>query len=150
METGRKILNLRRDLGFAQKTLVNLSSVTPSALSRIEAGTHQPRATVALRLARELGVTVDYLLDDTAPYPPPEREIVANLPAAQAPEKPGERLDVTRGEKRVLLALRSLDSERRQLLSAILAAPRARVHAALTALGSGKPRKKRVARRSRR
>ena len=46
METGRKILNLRKDLGVQQKTLAGLTAVTPSALSRIEAGVHQPRGQV--------------------------------------------------------------------------------------------------------
>ena len=79
METGRKIMNLRKDRGVAQSSLAEMTSVTPSALSRIEAGIHQPRGSVALRIARELGVTVDYILDGEAPYPPPPMALLENL-----------------------------------------------------------------------
>ena len=71
MKTGRKILNLRRDRGVAQRSLAEMTSVTPSALSRIEAGIHQPKGPVALRIARVLGVSADYILDESVPYPPP-------------------------------------------------------------------------------
>ena len=68
METGRKILNLRKDLGVPQKLLARQTAVTASALSRIEAGIHHPRGLVALRIARELGVTVDYLAEQTVNF----------------------------------------------------------------------------------
>ena len=76
MKTGRKILNLRRDRGVAQRSLAEMTSVTPSALSRIEAGIHQPKGPVALRIARVLGVSADYILDESAPYPPPLEALI--------------------------------------------------------------------------
>ncbi len=138
LDTGRKIMNLRRDLGVQQKSLAELTIVTPSALSRIESGVHQPRSHVALRLARHLGVTVEYLLDDSMPYPPPPREVLANLVDPHLREKPSEKCDVTVREKRLLLALRKLEYERRVLLEAVLAAPRKMVRRVAAQLGAGK------------
>ncbi len=135
METGRKILNLRQDLGVQQKTLAGLTAVTPSALSRIEAGVHQPRGPVALRLARQLGVTVDYLLDDDAPYPPPAREILANLDNLKRDEARSLQMRVTRGEQNLMRALRSLEPERRLLLENALNAPRAKIRWGVFLLG---------------
>ncbi|MEE8142532.1 MAG: helix-turn-helix transcriptional regulator [Planctomycetota bacterium] len=135
METGRKILNLRKDLGVQQKTLAGLTAVTPSALSRIEAGVHQPRGPVALRLARQLGVTVDYLLDDDAPYPPPAREILANLDNLKRDEARSLQMRVTRGEQNLMRALRSLEPERRLLLENALNAPRDKIRLGVFLLG---------------
>lgn len=127
METGRKILNLRKDLGVPQKTLAEMTAVTPSALSRIEAGIHQPRGPVALRIARHLGVTADYLLDNDAPYPPPGREILANISEETAePEEEArnERVLLSHREVQLLDSLRRLEPERRAALEAVLSAPR--------------------------
>ena len=138
METGRKILNLRKDRGYAQKTLADLTAVTPSALSRIESGRHQPRGMVALRLARHLGVTVEYLLDEDAPYPPPARQLLADIQSADIPSPEGSKTvsrDVTEREARLLERLRELDPERRLLLEATLDASRDTVRAAAYFLG---------------
>lgn len=135
METGRKILNLRKDLGVPQKQLAELTAVTPSALSRIEAGIHQPRGPVALRIARHLGVTADYLLDNDAPYPPPGREILANLSGSDSTENRTERAQVSRREAAILEALRSLDTERKCVLEAVLSAARQEVRYAGFLLG---------------
>lgn len=136
METGRKILNLRKDLGVPQKSLAEMTAVTPSALSRIEAGIHQPRGPVALRIARHLGVTADYLLDNDAPYPPPGREILANMGAKSDGEAKTERVLVSSREVTILEAMRKLDSERRVALEAVLASPREEVRFAAYLLGA--------------
>ena len=120
METGRKILNLRKDLGVPQKSLATQTSVTPSALSRIEAGHHQPRGPVALRIARELGVTVDYLLDVEAPYPPPGREILENIKKSSDDETREEKITVSAREKSIIQALRKIEPEQFTLLEATL------------------------------
>ncbi len=120
METGRKILNLRKDLGVPQKSLATQTSVTPSALSRIEAGHHQPRGPVALRIARELGVTVDYLLDSEAPYPPPGREILDNIKKGTEDETRDEKVVVSAREKAIIQALRKIAPEQYILLEATL------------------------------
>ncbi|MGE3163468.1 MAG: helix-turn-helix domain-containing protein [Planctomycetota bacterium] len=137
METGRKILNLRKDLGVPQKTLAEMTAVTPSALSRIEAGIHQPRGPVALRIARHLGVTADYLLDNDAPYPPPGREILANIGSKNDDEAKTERVLVSSREAAILEAMRKLDHERRVALEAVLAGPREEVRFAAYLLGAG-------------
>ena len=140
METGRKILNLRKDLGVPQKTLAEMTAVTPSALSRIEAGIHQPRGPVALRIARHLGVTADYLLDNDAPYPPPARELLANCCETAAPEDEEsrtERILISRREAAVVDSLRRLDNERRALLDAVLNSPREEARFATFLLGAG-------------
>ncbi len=59
MEIGRKILNLRKERNLAQRTLAHDAEVTPSALSRIEAGIHTPKGPAVLQLARILGTTAD-------------------------------------------------------------------------------------------
>ena len=69
METGRKIMNLRRDRSISQQDLARYCNITPSALSKIESGQNSPRGGVIFRIARNLGVTVEYLLDEEIPYP---------------------------------------------------------------------------------
>lgn len=69
MHLGRKILNLRCDRKISQQDLARACDITPSALSKIEAGINSPRATIIWRLAQNLGVTVEFLLDETIPYP---------------------------------------------------------------------------------
>ncbi|MAW76255.1 MAG: hypothetical protein CMJ95_02535 [Planctomycetes bacterium] len=135
METGRKIMNLRKDRGVAQSSLAEMTSVTPSALSRIEAGIHQPRGSVALRIARELGVTVDYILDGEAPYPPPPMALLENLTENPAQQPRDQNIKVSRGEKRLLKALRELTTEERRLLKTILETSNKEVRLALFALG---------------
>jgi len=90
MEIGRKILNLRKDQGVHQRDLAHDSHVTPSALSRIEAGIHTPRGKVTLEIARRLGTTADYVLDETAPYPPP-RHMKSSRTSPIPPRKSREK-----------------------------------------------------------
>ncbi len=134
MDTGRKIMNLRKDRGVAQHSLAAMTSVTPSALSRIEAGIHQPRGPVALRIARELGVTSDYILDDEAPYPPPSSALLKNLKKNSISESRGQTIKVSAREKRIVDSLRSLDSDRHNLIEAVLDADLDTVRTAILAL----------------
>ena len=136
METGRKILNLRKDLGVPQKSLAEQTAVTPSALSRIEAGIHQPRGPVALRIARQLGVTVDYLLDDSAPYPPPAWVMLANLQPKE-PEPHTETVKVSTREKQLLEAVRGMTEEQRVFMESALRSPRRDLRFATSLLKSG-------------
>ena len=69
MQTGRKILNLRCDRKISQQDLARACEITPSALSKIEAGINSPRAPIIWRIAKQLGVTVEYLMDESMPYP---------------------------------------------------------------------------------
>ncbi len=136
MDTGRKILNLRKDLGVPQKNLAHLTEVTPSALSRIEAGIHQPRGPVALRIARHLGVTVDYLLDDNAPYPPPARELLTIIEKEENTEVGTTTEELNEHEKKTLESLRTLSKERLVLLDILLDKPREDVRFAAYILGA--------------
>jgi transcriptional regulator with XRE-family HTH domain len=139
MEIGRKILNLRRDLGVDQRTLARDASVTPSALSRIEAGIHLPRGMSALGFARRLGVTADYMLDETAPYPPPAYEILANLVDTTKDEPKDQPTMVSARELRVVEAFRDLELERKRLLEAALGGTREKVRLAAWLMGAELP-----------
>ena len=68
-------MNLRLDRGVKQQELAEACGLTPAAICKIESGRNQPRGHTALAIARHLGVTVGYLLDESQPYPyqPPPR-----------------------------------------------------------------------------
>ncbi len=124
METGRKILNLRKDCQIPQKTLAVQVSLTPSALSRIESSHHQPRGPVAFKVARILGVTVDYLLDESQPYPAPGRELLKNLERADKDEPRDQSIEIAARERKVLEALRQFNEEEIVMLEALIDASR--------------------------
>ncbi len=67
--TGRKILNIRRDLGIKQQELPKMAGVTPSSMSKIERMEfdRNPRAEVLHGIARALWVTADYFFVVTIP-----------------------------------------------------------------------------------
>jgi len=139
MEIGRKILNLRRDQGVGQRQLADQVSATASALSRIEAGIHEPRGSFALEMSRRLGVTADYILDDNAPYPPPAYEILANLVDTTVSEPRDRPTVVSAREERVVDAFRALELERKRLLESCLGGSRERVRLAAWVLGAELP-----------
>jgi transcriptional regulator with XRE-family HTH domain len=71
--------------GLNQQKLARLSQVSDSEVSRILGGKSQPGLENAFKLARAVGVSLDYLADDALdedpiqrpdPLPPDEREIV--------------------------------------------------------------------------
>jgi DNA-binding XRE family transcriptional regulator len=65
---GSRVRKLREDLGLKQKDLADAVGVAPHTLWRIEAGQHaNPRARVLQGLARELRVSVDFLLGTSTP-----------------------------------------------------------------------------------
>ncbi len=116
MKIGRKILNLRRDRGVAQRSLAEMTSVTPSALSRIEAGIHQPKGPVALRIARVLGVSADYILDESAPYPPPLEALLE----AEIPEESLVVENLNIQEKNLVDTYRTMGPEEKETLRELL------------------------------
>ena len=66
MSLGDKIQRRRRKLGLNQKQLADVSGITQATISRIESGKVKELKSQALkRLAKVLGVTVDYLVDRT-------------------------------------------------------------------------------------
>ena len=122
MDTGRKIMNLRLDRNLTQRDLASACGISPGALSKIETGANNPSAAVLRRLAGALGTAADYLLDDTAPYPPPR----SAHPSTTAGGDPNAVVSarITREERWLLEALRELGAYWRE---AALAIPSARV-----------------------
>ena len=119
MQTGRKILNLRRDRRISQQDLARACKITPSALSKIEAGINSPRANIVWKLAKELGVTVEYLLDEELPYPYSPYTYRQELYAQQVNPHSTIRMEVTREEKAFLEALRNSNHVAREIAMAI-------------------------------
>ena len=103
MQTGRKIMNLRRDRSISQQDLARYCNITPSALSKIESGQNSPRGGVIFRIARNLGVTVEYLLDEEIPYP--YKGLSYRQEAGSGPEPARVRTEISREEKAFLEAL---------------------------------------------
>jgi len=91
-----------------------------------------------MRIARHLGVTVDYILDEHAPYPPPAKDILDNLGDETQEEARNRTVDVSTREERILEGLRKLDFERKLLLEAVLQGHRDDVRFAVFLLGGGK------------
>ena len=107
MRTGRKILNLRHDRSVSQQDLARLCDITPSALSKIEAGINSPRANIIARIAGKLGVTMEYLLDEELPYPYKGFNYRQRLlDDAIDPDSP-VRAEITREERAYIEALRA-------------------------------------------
>ena len=59
---GARIAALRRESGWSQAELAEKLRVSPSAMGMYEQGRREPPVEVLVSLARELGVTVDFLL----------------------------------------------------------------------------------------
>lgn len=66
MTLGEKVKQRRERLGMNQKQLAKASGITQATISRLESGLIKELKSEALkRLARALGVTVDFLVDKT-------------------------------------------------------------------------------------
>lgn len=59
---GLRIAALRREKGFSQTALAGRIQISPSALGMYEQGRREPSGQTLVALARELGVSTDYLL----------------------------------------------------------------------------------------
>lgn len=106
MQTGRKIMNLRRDRSISQQDLARYCDITPSALSKIESGQNSPRGGVIFRIAKNLGVTIEYLLDEEIPYPYKGLSYREENQAEPDPDAPRSRMEVSKEERAFLEALR--------------------------------------------
>lgn len=60
-----KVKNLMTDRDINQKQLAQLSGVTESSVSRYLTSERRPRLDIVVNFAKALGVTTDYLLDDS-------------------------------------------------------------------------------------
>jgi transcriptional regulator with XRE-family HTH domain len=58
---GERVRELRTGRGLSQVKLARACGITPAHLSRVESGSRDPSARLLARLARRLGVSVDYL-----------------------------------------------------------------------------------------
>jgi transcriptional regulator with XRE-family HTH domain len=86
MKLEEKLVNQMRRLSLNGQKLAKVSRVSDSEISRILAGKSRPGLENAFRLARALGVSLDYLADDTLesdplqnadPLTADEREVLA-------------------------------------------------------------------------
>jgi len=119
MQTGRKILNLRCDRKISQQDLAKACNITPSALSKIEAGINSPRAYIVWRIAKKLGVTVEYLLDENMPYPYTGYSYRQDLLSKNQDPQSSVKMEVSREEKAFLEALRKTNQVAREAAYAI-------------------------------
>lgn len=71
---GLRIAALRRESGWSQAELAQRLGISASAVGMYEQGRREPAADILVLLARELGVTVDYLLTGNAARQPQELE----------------------------------------------------------------------------
>lgn len=115
MHAGRKILNLRCDRKISQQELARACEITPSALSKIEAGINSPRASILWRIARNLGVTVEYLIDETIPYPYTPHTYRQELLDGDADPSSKVEIEVTLEERSYLEALRACHPVTREI-----------------------------------
>ncbi len=131
--TDRKILNLHRDLGIEQQELAELAGITPSATSEIERMEfgRNPRAEVLRGVARALWVTADYLLEESAPYPPTVGE---DAPKVERPREMVEMRASAEGRAH-LRAMRNRPVEALRVARAVLAAGERGLVGGVRALG---------------
>ena len=76
---GARIAALRRESGWSQAELAERIRVSPSAMGMYEQGRREPPVEVLVSLARELGVTVDFLLTGQPASPPETDALTAML-----------------------------------------------------------------------
>jgi transcriptional regulator with XRE-family HTH domain len=62
MMIGKRIKELREQLGLTQEELAEKVGVTRSALANYESGLREPKGDILVRFARALDTTTDYLL----------------------------------------------------------------------------------------
>jgi transcriptional regulator with XRE-family HTH domain len=81
MSIGERIKKRRQILGMTQQELAKAIWVTPQHISAIEQGKRDPSLFSLARLARELGVTIDYLVTNK------ESVITDPIPAIKGDKK---------------------------------------------------------------
>ena len=69
MQLNRKILNLRLDRKLTSSAIAHACKVSNGTISKVETGRSLPDSKTLFLIARFLGVTVEYLLDENQPYP---------------------------------------------------------------------------------
>lgn len=84
MKLCEKLQNLRKNAGLSQEQLAEQLNVTRQAVSKWETGEGKPDIDNLLPLAKLLGTTVDYLLDDTADVPRTEEPRTETPPQTES------------------------------------------------------------------
>lgn len=110
---GRRIGALRRERGLSQAQLAARLGISASAMGMYEQGRREPSADMLVALARELGVSTDYLLTGELSCPMDQERyarLISDLVSA-ADRKLQHRRDrpFTRQELTVLFAALLLD-----------------------------------------
>ena len=110
---GPRIAALRRSKNISQGELARRLQVSPSAVGMYEQGRREPSAEILVRLARELEVSVDYLL--TGKPLPGEREGIEEMTDravsdAQVHTQNRTKTPLSREELAVLFAALLLES----------------------------------------
>jgi len=103
---GEKIRSLRVEKGWSQSDLGNKANLTKMMVSRYETGSGTPPLEKLARIARVLGVTVDYLLYEDVPRhgPTPVEDVELYERCMQAQQMPDEDRAVVRRVIDALLA----------------------------------------------
>lgn len=99
---GARIAALRRGAKLSQAELARRVKVSPSAMGMYEQGRREPSGETLVAIARELGVTTDYLLTGSGGVYSPEfcrmlqnRLCDAEKHLLQRPERPFSREELT-------------------------------------------------------
>lgn len=109
MTLGEKVRQTREKLGMNQKQLAEASGITQATISRIESGQVKELKSEALkRLAKALGITVDYLVSKTDKLTP--NDIVRSDPTAQYIFRGYEKLSAT-GRRQLESFVRFLEEQ---------------------------------------
>lgn len=93
-DLGRRVASLRRAAGIGARTLSLRIGATHSVIAQLESGDIQDlRSSLALPLARSLGVTVEFLLTGEGKAPTPEQVRAAfdSAPSEAGPQPPATR-----------------------------------------------------------
>lgn len=72
-----KLMHLRAEKGWSRSETARQSKIPVTTYQSYEQFNRKPSGEYALAVARTLGVTVEYLLDDTKGYPPPRTDRLA-------------------------------------------------------------------------
>lgn len=102
--TGQKILMLREEKQLKQSELAQAIGVTEATLSRYENDKRKPRGEIALKIAKALNVSIDYLLDDNI------TNRFANISSNEIPDTTLTEKEIIDIEKEALEMIEAIDN----------------------------------------
>ncbi len=112
MKLGEKIRRLRIDRNMSARTLAEKAEQSGTTVNNIEDGTtSDPGVCRVHKIASILGVSLDWLVDDSQGWPPPAgpEQQVADM-VRKVFDRAGLAGEITDQEREVLAAFRSLDA----------------------------------------